>query len=347
MSCYHPLHMYYDKFTEDGKEKHIFVDDNSVLPFIAPDGHVYTESRDVPCGQCIGCRLDRSREWALRCVLEASQHEHNLFVTLTYDDAHLPWNSQYQEELYGEIVTDEIPTLVKTDPSAFIKRLRARLKYNYDCDTLRVYYCGEYGDKTGRPHYHLILFGLPELPLKLRGRDKLGFPVYNCDLFDQCWKKGFAVVGEVTFESCAYVARYVMKKQTGDKADIYHRLCIVPEFVEMSRRPGIGKLWYDEFKYDKCYAKLKDDDTFDIIDGITWRSGKGKVLTHRPPRYFDKLFTYDDGYIMDEIKEARYESAKNRQFHILNSTSLSIEEYQSLKEGNHLNAIKILTRDEI
>lgn len=157
---------------------------------------------------------------------------------------------------------------------------------------------------------------------------------------------GFVVVGDVTFESCAYVARYVLKKQTGQYADFYALNCIEPEFCGMSRRPGIAKSWYDIHKNDLCFGTIGEfGDNCLIRDYIIKKGAKGKVITHSPPKYFDKLFSYDDPDFMQLIKDARCDSAKNRMRQALSATSLSSEEYLKLREGNHINAIKCMVRE--
>lgn len=160
----------------------------------------------LPCGGCVGCRMARAREWALRCELELRDHERSRWGTLTYDDTHLP------------------PTLVKRHLSGFIKRLRAR------GERVRFFASGEYGERTERPHYHPILFGL---------RDD--------SLVQECWPFGFASLYPVTPKAVAYVAGYVAKKvgwklESGERVDyktgeVYQ---YQPPFVLMSRRPGIG-----------------------------------------------------------------------------------------------------------
>lgn len=336
MPCYSPLHMYFDKDTPDGKEKHIIVNDNSVLPYIdARDGHIYSEARDVPCGKCVGCQLDRSREWALRCMLEASKYKKNAFVTLTYDNEHLPMNGQLQDDLYGEQVTDESPTLVKKHPQDFIKRLRSRLKYDYDHDGLRVFYCGEYGSDRGRPHYHLLLFNLPDqLIFRPSGfKSHSGLNLYSIPVIEDCWNYGFVVIGDVTWESCAYTARYILKKAFGSSSVEYFNKIIVPEFICMSRRPGIAKLDFD-LNHDKYYE----------FDAITITGADGKPMVCKPPRYFDKLFDFLDSDRLAEIKDSRRESAQNRMARALDRTSLSEKEYLKLQESNKLSSIKRLKR---
>ena len=145
----------------------------------------------LPCGQCIGCRLQRSREWAARCVFEASRHEHNSFITLTYAPECLPEDGSLHYEHFQK----------------FIKRLRKRL-WRYEDDLkVRFFMCGEYGEQFSRPHYHAIIFGY-DFPDKVFWSRNNGYPLYRSRMLEELWPFGYCTVGDVTFESAAYVARY-------------------------------------------------------------------------------------------------------------------------------------------
>lgn len=248
MPCYHPVLAYRAKEkNQNGKWP---------LVFNPRDGYVDLTVK-LPCGQCVGCRIERSRQWAVRCVHESKLHENNAFITLTYQDERLPW-------LNGK------PTLLKRDFTLFMKRLRKQL----DPIKIRYFMCGEYGPQLMRPHYHACIFGYSFPDRKLWSiRD--GVSLYRSELLEKCWPLGYSTVGDVTFESAAYVARYLMKKVTGDKA-LEHYRGIEPEYVCMSRRPGIGRDFFLKFK-DDIYP-----DDFVLL--------KGKKL--RPPKYYDKI--YDD-----------------------------------------------------
>ncbi len=234
----------------------------------------------VPCGQCIGCRLERSRQWAIRCVHEGALHDHNSFITLTYDDKHLPPTG----------------TLVKAHFQKFIKRLRKQILPL----KIRYYHCGEYGDKLRRPHYHAIIFGyaFPDRQLFKDGKNKL----YTSTILEKCWTAGFSTIGDLTFETAAYTARYIMKKVNGKNADHHYRNIdkttgeywqIQPEYTTMSRRPGIAADWFKRYSLD-CYPS----------DFITIKGRKMK-----PPKYYDRLFEHDSPEIMQQIKAERL---KNR-----------------------------------
>ena len=246
----------------------------------------------------------------MRMTLEAAyweefHNEYSWFLTLTYEDNHLP--------LYG--------TLSKDDIQNFFKRLR----WYFGTEKLRYYVVGEYGSqcpdhelidcpKCGslqRPHYHAIIFGWSDLPSKVLTQGKHG-PIYHSDTIQKAWTKrdnegNKSIIGKhelepCNFETCAYVARYVMKKQTGDPYHVADHYCkyiwqtdtwvdLPPEFAMMSKNPGIGKMWLDEFMHDS-YAQ-------DEI-GIP-----GRCNISKPPRYFDQFYEKANPDHMAEIKEDR------------------------------------------
>jgi hypothetical protein len=149
----------------------------------------------LPCGKCIGCTLDRSRDWAIRCVLETEEHEENQFITLTYANEHLPRFGLNADHL-----------------QAFIKKLRRHYEYHYQHKGIRFLACGEYGEKRERPHFHIIAFNLPlkdkEHVLTTKNGDKL----YMSETLTKIWGKGRVIVGEVNWYTSAYVARYITKR---------------------------------------------------------------------------------------------------------------------------------------
>lgn len=205
----------------------------------------------IPCGQCIGCRLEKARQWAMRCVCEASLYENNIFLTLTYDTDHLPSDL----------------SLSKRHLQLFMKRLRKRFG-----NDIRFYACGEYGSKFGRPHYHILLFNFnPKDGQLIRIRPN---PLYVSESISRLWHYGFHSYGLVTFESASYVARYCTKKITGADADDYYKGRL-PEFALMSRKPGIGHDWLLKYSTD-VYPN----------DYIVMRDG----LKLKPPIYFDNIY---------------------------------------------------------
>lgn len=210
---------------------------------------------NLPCGQCVGCRLERSRVWAVRVMHEATMHDQSYFVTLTYNDEHLP----------------SPPTLIYRHFQLFMKSLRKAVG-----KPLRFYMCGEYGEEGYRPHFHACIFGLPLCDLCLFSESN-DIKLYTSKFLDSIWKRGFVTVGSVTFESAAYVSRYVMKKRTGSQAEeFYTRVdvntgevyCLEPEFNRMSLKPGIGAPWIEKFGGDVFnYDHI-------VINGRTMRPGR-------------------------------------------------------------------------
>lgn len=182
----------------------------------------------IPCGRCIGCRLERSRQWAIRATHEMRMHQDNCFVTLTYRDEDL---------VYG----DSRPTLYPRHLQLFWKRLRKETNGG-----IRYFACGEYGDKLLRPHYHAIIFGL-DFEDKYYHKDSNGSPLYISPLLDRVWTHGDCYVGSASFESAAYIARYICTKKLGDQSDYYDRERIMPEFATMSKKPGLGSSWFERY----------------------------------------------------------------------------------------------------
>jgi len=265
----------------------------------------YAEQPDDPinisCGQCIGCRLERSRQWAIRCMHEASMHENNCFITLTFSPEGLAKrNAEFrkEEKTHPERVIGWNPVGVHPrDYQLFMKRLRKKFQ------GVRYYYCGEYGEKNNRPHYHACLFNINFADKQLYKMSN-GIPLYVSETLEEIWPYGFVTIGDVTFESAAYVARYVMKKVNGEQAkqdgtyvrhdaETGEASFVKPEFNAMSRRPGIGKTWFEKYKED-VYPN-----DFVIL--------RGKKC--RPPKYYDKLLELEDAYTYDDIKMDRMENA--------------------------------------
>lgn len=277
MPCYAPLTAYYSKEVGPSGKRGITFSRDASFSGVA---------MKLPCGQCVGCRLEKSRQWAMRCMHEKQMHDTSCFLTLTYDDEHLPAGG----------------TLVKRHLQLFMKRLRKERG-----DGIRFYACGEYGETTFRPHYHILLFNCDFRDKRFfknaRGGDKL----YTSASLERLWSMGFAVVGSVTFDSAAYCARYIMKKVTGAPARehyevvdsdgvLHHR---EPEFTVMSRRPGIGLRWFQKYG-DQVY---------------TWDSVIMNGREVRPPRYYDTKFELVDSDRLEALKLKRRRSrdvAENR-----------------------------------
>lgn len=234
----------------------------------------------LPCGNCISCRVRRSREWAARCVHEAkiwNDFHGNSFITLTYSDKYLPFGG----------------TLVKKHFQDFMKRLR----YHFDRDIdngIRVYYCGEYGEQTKRPHYHALLFNCSFDDQKLF-KVRQGHRLFTSEILSSLWPYGHSSIGAVTFESAAYVSRYCMKKING-KNSVLHYQGREKEFGQPSTRPGLGK-----FFFEKYFSDIYPSD--EIILG---KPEQG-VYRMKPPRYYDKLLESRDPDLFNYVKCKREE----------------------------------------
>lgn len=194
----------------------------------------------VPCGKCVGCRLDRARVWAVRCMLERKLHDAACFVTLTYNDAHLP----------------PLGSLQPDDLARFWKRLRKAV------GKVRYFAAGEYGTHTARPHYHAIIFGWSPPDLERISRNHEGSYLYTSAQLTDIWTYGATVVGECTAASAAYVARYCSKAMMNDWEADDRR---VPPFTRASRNPGLGGDYYETFK-----RSLAGNDTV-VVDNQRYR----------------------------------------------------------------------------
>lgn len=215
---------------------------------------------------------------------EASLHEDNCFVTLTYDAEHLPADMSLDVRHW----------------QLFAKRLRKRV------GPFRFFHCGEYGERLSRPHYHAVFFGL-DFPDRVLYTERGGVRLDTSAVLESVWGKGFCTVGAVTFESCAYVARYVLKKVNGD--DAFHHYMILdertgeltsvaPEYVTMSRGgrhgKGIAASWFNRFG-NEVYPS----------DEVISRGHPAK-----PPRYYDKLQELVDPTVLETVKRSRVKRAK-------------------------------------
>lgn len=188
----------------------------------------------VKCGQCMECRLAYSREWAIRITHEQQLHEQSCFLTLTYDDGHLP--------AFGQ--------LFKRDLQLFFKRARkAGWRFRYVA-------CGEYGETRRRPHFHVALFGRDFREDRLLYSTSDNGPLFTSSALSQVWTGGMSVIGELTFESAAYIARYITKRLSGPGVsplplgidpETGEVVFPNPEFLLCSRRPGIGSGWFDKY----------------------------------------------------------------------------------------------------
>lgn len=247
----------------------------------------------VPCGQCYQCRLQYSRVWANRCVCESitAADDSCFFLTLTYDNDHV-----------DSIKTpDGHLSLNFYDLQNFMKRLRAYYDYHFGIKNIRFYAAGEYGDQNLRPHFHVLLYNCPIPDKEIIAHNKFGDALYTSDIINEQWGFGFTCIGELNWNTCAYTARYVMKKIKGVDSEFYDKLGITPEAVRMSLKPGIGYEYltenlvsiYREIALDDDHLLVdhKSGEAIDTIfnDKIILPSNAEKPNIIKPPRYFDKV----------------------------------------------------------
>lgn len=270
---------------------------------------IFLDALDLPCGQCFACRLNYSQHWATRLTAEALYHEYNYFLTLTYNDDNLP----HSDLGFATLKPDHV--------SAFMKRLRRHYEYNYGIQNIRFFAAGEYGTTTYRPHYHLVVFGLPLDDLKYYKVNFRGDAFFTSPTLERLWGKGFVVVGEMCYDSAAYVARYCTKKLTGDaQVTRMEQFGQVQEFSRMSLKPGLGFQYFidkhlDIYDYDKV-----------LLPG---------VHAIRPPAYYDHLFEDLMPAKYDDVKAHRIMRGNLVMQNILSRTDLTYEQYL---EGLRLEA---------
>lgn len=231
MPCLYPITAYKSRERAPGTGRYgITFNANQALI----EGSTFT----VPCQKCQGCRVDRSRDWAVRCTHEAKMHQDNCFLTLTYND-------------------DQLPVDYSVDPLV-LKNFIKRLREHADPIKIRFFAAGEYGDKNFRPHYHLLIFNY-DFSDKIIHSKKNNITLYTSKQLTSLWPYGFSTTGSANYQTAAYCARYTLKKIGGDEAaDYYTRQhpltgifhTVLPEFSRQSRMPGLGASFFHKYKSD-------------------------------------------------------------------------------------------------
>jgi len=235
---------------------------------------------EIPCSKCIGCRIQRQEAWAFRCYAESKMHSRNCFITLTYDDEHLPNDCSLNHREW----------------QLFAKKLRQK------AGPFRFFMCGEYGDNTGRPHYHALLFGFDFDDKRKCNSVYSSHDLYESELLSEVWGKGFCSIGEVTYASARYVSAYTCKSVSGDSADRYSLVdpytgeITVREspYGRMSLRPGLGASWFEKY-WPEVYAH----------GGVHVAQKKQKI-----PLFFDELFAKLHPEEFDDSKFSRSKEAE-------------------------------------
>lgn len=242
----------------------------------------------LPCGKCEWCKMERSRQWAVRCADEVSLYDQSCFFTLTFSPVGM-----------SEIA----PTgsLSKRHVQLFMKRVRKRFSER----KIRFFICGEYGPKLGRPHYHGLLFNL-DFDDKQYYKTVNGHDYYISETMSELWPYGFITLGEANFETAAYIARYCLKKVNGSEAEVHYSRTMADgkvvrlesEFLLQSTHPGIGAGWFDKYGMTDVYPRDEK-----LVRG---------VMT-RPPRYYDKLLERVNPELYAQVKQRRVERAFMRE----------------------------------
>lgn len=273
MPCYRPLR---------GTRGH----DGKLRPIGPGEVRPFDTMTTVSCGACIGCRIDRSRDWAVRCVHEAQTHRFNSFITLTYSDEHLPWDESVHVKHFQD----------------FMKRLRKRIRR-----PVRYFHCGEYGEENLRPHYHGCIFGYDFPDKYLWSKNHRGDQYFRSDELEKLWPFGHSTIGQLNFQTAAYTARYIMKKITGPQAEEHYltNKCdddgvLVgrkPEYVTMSLKPGLGFEWFQKYWRDVYPQDIV------IVNGKKFR----------PPRYYDELLERKDPDMLELVVKQREQFADQHQ----------------------------------
>ena len=288
----------------------------------------------IPCGQCIGCRIRQREDWTTRIELEARDYpkEEVWFITLTYDDDHVPGMIIKTGEIMrkvqytwkpGEKRPESVQILLYEDIQKFLKRLRKACR-----GKLRYFVAGEYGEQTARPHYHMILYGWK--PTDLENLYKIhhnGY--YTSKWLADLWGMGQIQIAQAVPETYRYVAGYVTKKMyeiDGKKANEYYELGQTKPFACMSLKPGLGDHYYQEHKAE------------------IWRQGyiqcnNGKRA--QIPRYYEKQMEAENPQRLWRIKQNRQKNAmeekrlqlENQDYKTVLETKERVTKKQTKKRG--------------
>lgn len=291
MPCYHPRKAWYSRDVNPSGKRSLVFDAAKGIGFPI----------EIPCRCCIGCKLDQAQQWATRLMHHKTAEPLRpcAFITCTYAPEHLP----------------ERGVLQPRDMDLFWKKLRKH------CPGIKIQYlyCGEYGDHpdaqsfadhqgeiTGRPHYHAVVYGVDfREDRRFYKKNKQGDRLYKSKTLDRLWGKGMCIIGDVTQQSCEYVTRYCLKKINGHQAlEHYARIdpvtgewYLLPrEFIRMSRRPGLGKVFYDKYHT-----------SFQQRDSVIVKGHEQKL-----PAYYDRLQGREDESALERVKLKRQRKAAKR-----------------------------------
>lgn len=319
MACFRPIKAFYGRMLPSGKRE---------VVFSAGYAQSFIDLK-LPCGVCVGCRLERARQWAMRCRDEAALYMVNCFITLTFDPLKVGYRDKpfccfrCRREFSGL-------QLHKCEFQRFMKRLRKAVSVVCDNRMIRYFMCGEYGSKFGRPHYHALLFNWDFPDRKFFKETDAGEKIYTSKVLESLWPYGFSSVGDVTFGSAAYVARYHLKKVGSVVSDNHYVSksgeLLYPEYVDMSRGSkmrgtgGIGRGWYDKYKSDVYPRDVR------VIKGVDTK----------PAIFYDRLYEIDNP---DDFKRIKLERSCGASSQKLDNT----EERLRVKEIVKLSQVRSLS----
>lgn len=307
MPCTRPLRMYWTgDYTANGKKEYVFKDPGKAYGYI-----------DVDCGQCMSCRLKKSRETAVRAVHESKSYEKNCFITLTVDDAHM-------EQVFPGGGLNHRPFQL------FMKKLRKNFEgftevvhpmTGKKVKPIRALMCGEYGELLMRPHYHACLFNF-DFDDKYLFRTVGTVKLYRSPTLEKLWSYGFSTIGEVNFDSACYLARYVTKKITGDMSDDHYFNPITgeimkKEYIQFPRGYGLGRLFYEQYG-EQWFEQ-------DLV-----RTEKGFKM--KPPKYYERIYDLEQPEKLEQIKKKRIRKALENKEDFSMDRMATIERVQKAKQ---------------
>lgn len=343
------------------------------------------EVKIIPCGQCLECRLNYAKNWAARCEVESYYYKENHFITLTYKDEDLPVINKITGECYRGLKNPidyynynkhyEVANLLKKDVQDFLKRLRKWANKNgYIEDKeygIRYLYCGEYGENKGRPHYHMLVYGLHIPDLKFHYKKK-GYMHFISEQIEKLWGHGLVDIGGVDYKSCQYVARYIVKKQKDDGGKFWYKgKGLAKEFINMSLKPAIGLRYYQDhrdeiYSVDTIYLKegrrQKPCKLYDIKEdmyqyekemGIDEETMLALQREKREIQEYNRKQTVDAEKIcvpkmestkMRELKRERRKKAMDALFAKLAKTTVGILDYFDIQAQKYEEKHKIATQ---
>lgn len=258
----------------------------------------------IPCGRCLLCSRRYRLHWALRCSHELRQHDASCFLTLTVNSDSIgsvfppATSAELNDRLHTDFydVDSKIPSLRHKPFQDFMKRLRRSLDYRGFDSKLRYFMCGEYGDKSLRPHYHSVIFGFnPSDRVPLPGKPGL----FVSPFVSKLWPYGFHIIEDTCENNISYVAGYCDKKMERRRIDWLRSYSMMPEYVAMSRRPGIGGDFFDRYCDSDLYPQNADG-SFLRHFALLGRNRKVKM-----PRYYDDLLFLRDPEKYDKLIASR------------------------------------------